>query len=63
MTEPSIYLNSKLKICKYILESHSKGILETIIHQPANIDKNKENIVELMNLLDKYSDVSEKLEL
>ena len=27
-------LNSKLKICKYILKAHTKGITETIIHRP-----------------------------
>ncbi|MBO2723207.1 FRG domain-containing protein [Lactiplantibacillus plantarum] len=53
-------LNSKLKICKYILKAHTKGITETIIHRPYNIEKNKDNIIELANLLDKYSDVSEK---
>lgn len=63
MNKQSLHLNSKLKICEYILESHCKGIVETIIHHPSNIYKNKENIIELMNLLDKYSDVSEKEEL
>ncbi|MDT2872322.1 FRG domain-containing protein [Lactococcus lactis] len=57
------HLNSKLKICRYILEAHYKGVMETIIHDSSNIHKNKENIVELMNLLDKYSDVSGKEEL
>ncbi len=42
------HLNSKLKICRYILEAHYKGVMETIIHDSSNIHKNKENIVELM---------------
>lgn len=53
-------LNSKLKICKYILECHCKGILETVIHKTANIDKNKVNVTELMTLLDKYNGAFEK---
>lgn len=53
-------LSSKLKICKYILRCHCKGILETVIHKRANIDKNKANITELIKLLDKYSGSIEK---
>lgn len=53
-------LSSKLKICKYILGCHCKGILETVIHKRANIGKNKANITELIKLLDKYSGSFEK---
>lgn len=57
------HLNSKLKLCKYILKAHRKGVLETIIHHPSNILKNKDNIHELMELLDKYSEKTEIDEL
>lgn len=57
------HLNSKLKLCKYILKAHRKGVLETIIHHQSNISKNKDNIHELMELLDKYSEKTEIDEL
>ncbi|SDP16860.1 FRG domain-containing protein [Streptococcus equinus] len=57
------HLNSKLKLCKYILKAHRKGVLETIIHHRSNILKNKDNIYELMELLDKYSEKTEIDEL
>ncbi|KXU04224.1 hypothetical protein SGADD03_01931 [Streptococcus gallolyticus] len=57
------HLNSKLKLCKYILKAHRKGVLETIIHHQSNILKNKDNIYELMELLDKYSEKTEIDEL
>ncbi|CAH0415909.1 FRG domain-containing protein [Periweissella fabaria] len=57
------YMNSKLTLCKYILEMHHKGSLPSIIQHPSNIIKNKDNITELINLLDKYSNHTELFEL
>lgn len=54
---------SKLKLCKYILEAHDKGFKNTVIHEDYNILKNEEKIIELMNLLDRYCNTSEKDEL
>ena len=54
---------SKLKLCKYILEAHDKGFKNTVIHEDYNIIKNEEKIMELMNLLDRYCNTSEKDEL
>ncbi|WP_308768247.1 FRG domain-containing protein [uncultured Anaerococcus sp.] len=54
---------SKLKLCKYILEAHDKGFKNTVIHDDYNIIKNEEKIIELMNLLDRYCNTSEKDEL
>ncbi|WP_199874635.1 FRG domain-containing protein [Pediococcus pentosaceus] len=55
--------SSKLKICEYILKEHRKGVQETVIHHSSNILKNKENIIELMNLLDAYCGKLKKEEL
>ena len=54
---------SKLKLCKYILEAHDKGFKNTVIHEDYNIIKNEDNIIELMYLLDRYCNTSEKDEL
>lgn len=54
---------SKLKLCKYILESHEKGFKNTVVHEDYNIIKNEEKMIELMNLLDRYCNTSEKDEL
>lgn len=54
---------SKLKLCKYILEAHDKGFKNTVIHEDYNIIKNEDNIIELMYLLDRYCNKSEKDEL
>lgn len=54
---------SKLKLCKYILEAHDKGFKNTVIREDYNILKNEEKIIELMNLLDRYCNTSEKDEL
>jgi len=58
-----IYMDSKLVLCKYILETHCKGVMQTIIHSSVNIYKNLDNITELMNLLDKYIKATTKEEL
>lgn len=61
----NIYINSnniysKLRLCKYILDAHDKGFKNTVIHDDYNILKNEEKIIELMSLLDKYCNTSEK---
>ena len=64
----NIYINSnniysKLRLCKYILDAHDKGFKNTVIHDDYNILKNEEKIIELMSLLDRYCNTSEKDEL
>ena len=54
---------SKLKLCKYILEAHDKGFKNTVIHEYYNIIKNEDKIIELMGLLDRYCNTSEKDDL
>ena len=61
----NIYINSnniysKLRLCKYILDAHDKGFKNTVIHDDYNILKNEEKIIELMSLLDRYCNTSEK---
>lgn len=54
---------SKLKLCKYILETHDKGFKNTVVHEDYNIIKNEEKILEFMSLLDIYCNTSEKDDL